>query len=529
VKVLIGFGGDVNLKENGEGQTALMFAASFNRSEAIRILMEHGADPKISSRVIDMAAQAATRGGGAGGGGRAGGGGAGAAGAAGRGGRGVIAPGTNATAGAAGAVGEASANSAATNQAIAAGLGGATTVAAGAGAATTGDPAQATTGTAATAAAGAGAAGGRGAGGGRGGRGGGRGGGGAPGGGGQAAGGAAQDQTGGGGGGNGDDSRPVVIDFEGGLTPMLFAARQGNLDALAALADCGANVNFQSPGDKSTPLLIATINGHYDAAMFLLDHGADPNLASTANNTPLYATLNNQYAPRAFYPQPRPMHEKTSYLDLMHALLEHGADPNVKLRNKLWFTGYNFDQSGVDAKGSTSFWRAAQAADIDAMKMLVDYGADWTMPSDGGASRAGNGRGPGASVAEAHVAAKMVDGVTPLQMASGAGYDGNFQVIAPGGFLPAFKWMLETLGGDVNEADSRGYTPVHNAAFMGDNEFLKYLISKGADVKVETKSGETAVDLANGPVQRLQPFPDTIKLLEDLGVKNNHKCKSCGH
>ncbi len=279
----------------------------------------------------------------------------------------------------------------------------------------------------------------------------------------------------------------------------------------------------------------------------MLDHGADPNLASDAGATPLYGALNVQYAPHAFYPQPSPAQEKTSHLELMTALLAHGANPNARLKQKLWYTGYNFDQSGVDAKGSTPFWRAAQAADVDAMKLLLAHGADATIPSIGAATRAPNGRTPDAAgLAAADLAADdpaglaatpaaappagaaAVPGVTPLQMASGAGYDGNFQVMAPGGFLPAVKYLVEVLHADVNAADYRGYTPIHNAAFRGDNEMILYLISKGADPKAVTKTGMTAVDLANGPVQRLQPFPETIALLEGMGVKNNHKCVSCG-
>ena len=179
-----------------------------------------------------------------------------------------------------------------------------------------------------------------------------------------------------GGNNNGDDSRPTAIDFEGGMTPLLFAARQGHMAAARALVEAGADVNQVCPGDKTSPLLMASINGHFDIGMFLLDHGANPDLASTANTTPLYAALGVQYAPHAFYPQPTPSQEKTSLIQYMTALLEHGANPNVKLNKKLWYTGYNFNQAGVDAKGSTAFWRAAQAADVDAMKLLVAYGAE---------------------------------------------------------------------------------------------------------------------------------------------------------
>ena len=68
---------------------------------------------------------------------------------------------------------------------------------------------------------------------------------------------------------------------------------------------------------------------------------------------------------------------------------------------------------------------------------------------------------------------------------------------------------------------------MHHAAARGDNEMIRYLVSKGADVKSVNRAGQTTVDMANGPVQRTQPYPETIKLLEKLGAMNNHKCVSC--
>jgi ankyrin repeat protein len=93
--------------------------------------------------------------------------------------------------------------------------------------------------------------------------------------------------------------------------------------------------------------------------------------------------------------------------------------------------------------------------------------------------------------------------------------------------LPAVKYLVEELHVDVNARDHEGNTALHNAAARGDNEMIKYLVSKGADPKVVNRSGVTTVDMANGPVQRITPFPDTIKLLEDMGAKNNHHCVTC--
>ena len=93
--------------------------------------------------------------------------------------------------------------------------------------------------------------------------------------------------------------------------------------------------------------------------------------------------------------------------------------------------------------------------------------------------------------------------------------------------LAAVKFIVERLHADVNAHDAEGNTALHHAASRGDNEMILYLVSKGADVKAINRAGQTTVDVANGPVQRVQPFPETIALLEKLGATNNHKCVSC--
>jgi ankyrin repeat protein len=89
------------------------------------------------------------------------------------------------------------------------------------------------------------------------------------------------------------------------------------------------------------------------------------------------------------------------------------------------------------------------------------------------------------------------------------------------------KFLVEELGADVNARDVNGYNAVHHAAARGDDELIEYLVSNGADVMAVSRSGQTTVDMANGPVQRISPFPSTIALLESLGAKNNHNCVSC--
>jgi ankyrin repeat protein len=122
-------------------------------------------------------------------------------------------------------------------------------------------------------------------------------------------------------------------------------------------------------------------------------------------------------------------------------------------------------------------------------------------------------------------------GTYPVDAASGSeygeGFAGNAHRHAPDAWLAAVKYLVEELGADVNARDAQGYTPLHNAAARGDNELIKYLVSKGADVKAVSRRGQTTADMANGPVSRISPYPDTIALLESLGSKNNHKCQSC--
>jgi uncharacterized protein len=325
-----------------------------------------------------------------------------------------------------------------------------------------------------------------------------------------------------------------LVAAQGGLTPLLLAAREGHVESVQALLTAGADVNQASAGDRTNPLLIATINGHFDLARLLIETGANPQAASENNVTPLYAALNCEWAPKALYPQPRAqVNQKTTYIELMKALLDKGADPNVRLNKKVWYSGYSFDLSGVDETGATPFWRAAYASDVDAMKMLVAYGADPNIRTKriAGRPRAGDVDRDVKDVSGLLPVPVGGPAVTPLQAAAGVGYGEGFAAnshrFAPVGMLAAVKYLVEELHADVNAFDHEGNTALHHAAARGDVEMIQYLVSKGADVKAVTREGKTTADMANGPVQRIQPFPEAVALLEKLGSKNNHKCVSC--
>jgi ankyrin repeat protein len=355
-----------------------------------------------------------------------------------------------------------------------------------------------------------------------------------------------------------DEGPPPNIAAKGGLTPLHHAARQGYTKTAVSLLEAGADINRMS-ADGHTPLLIALINGHFDFAVMLVERGADVSIASTSHGvTPLWAVVNTRWQPRTRFPQPQEMEQqRATHLDVMTALLEKGADPNARVRQHPWYMVYTGCGNGncglTNVTGSTPFWRAAYGVDVDAMRLLVKYGADPNIPTmtaargggrggrggrgggRGGGGRGGGGGGAGAAGGLDPSGLPPVPpggpGVYPIHAASGVeygeGFAGNAHRHAPEGWLPAVKYLVEELGADVNLRDDGGYTPLHHAAARGDNEMILYLVSKGADVMAVSRRDQTTADMANGPVSRISPFPETIELLMKLGAKNNNRCQSC--
>jgi ankyrin repeat protein len=341
-----------------------------------------------------------------------------------------------------------------------------------------------------------------------------------------------------------DPSYTGLLGAQGGHTALLLAVREGRQEAVGALLDGGADINQVSGGDATSPLLMASINGHYDIALQLIGRGADPNKASDAGATPLYAVINKEWAPTSRTPQPAfHLQQKATYLDVVKALLAAKADPNARIKRNLWYTTYNRDNLRVDFAGATPFFRAAYATDVAAMKLLLAAGADAGIPTIKPAPRARRGGSTEGAATPNAPQQERVDpsglarvpeggpGVLPIHAASGVGYGQGFAANdhrhAPDGWMPSVKFLVEELGADVNARDYNGFTPLHHAAARGDNEMIKYLVSKGADVTAVARNGMTTADMANGPVQRISPYLDTVRLLESLGSKNNHKCVAC--
>ena len=311
-------------------------------------------------------------------------------------------------------------------------------------------------------------------------------------------------------GGRGGSTLPV-----GGLTALHFAARDGQIDALRELLAGGANVNIVSPANQTPPLTEAIINANLDIAKLLLDNGADLNAMNADGLTPLYAVVDIRWRNNTWYPQPDVSEQNTDYLDLMTDLLDGGADVDARLDKRLWYRTFRYGGDWVDPAGATAFWRAAQAHDLAAMRLLSARGANPNIGS--------------------------TEGITPLMVAAGFGFDYQSSNIAPDSRLATARYLVEEAGADVEHRDKWRYTPLHGAAYVGDNEVIQYFVAQGADVKARARGrmsgtrpateapdgkGDTVADMANGPQEKSLLHPATVELLERLGSENSHDCRS---
>ena len=292
---------------------------------------------------------------------------------------------------------------------------------------------------------------------------------------------------------------PGANSVMGGMTALLFAARDGHLEAVRALVTSHANIDQVAGGDGSSPMVIAIANGHYTVAKYLLDAGADPGLANVDGLAPLYATVNMRFAPVSWAPNPRTDQEVVDAVQLLAALLDAGADPNVRIVRRLWFSPTSHNRLWIDPAGATPFWRAAQASDVESMRLLLAAGADPNLAT--------------------------FDETTPLMVAAGIGWRGNFSQNAPDSWMRAVHFLSE-IGADVNAADSNGYTALHGAAALGDHEMVEFLVARGAKVDILNKAGNSPADMAFGPSRFFIPKPDMADLLVGLGSPFQNNCRS---
>ena len=260
----------------------------------------------------------------------------------------------------------------------------------------------------------------------------------------------------------------------GGLTPLLFAARQGCVGCARVLLKAGADINATNPNGFS-PILLAIINSHYDFAAFLLDQGADANIADETGRTPLYAAVDMHTLPDSNLPWPSELNNQLTSLDLIRALLAHGANVNAQLKKQQPYRS-KVDR-GADTMlgtGATPLLRAAKAGDVAAIQVLLAKGADVKLTTK--------------------------FGMTPLMAAAGLGTkeeDTTGRKKTEAESIASIKLCLDA-GADVNAVDNQGDTALHGAAQKGSDQVVQFLADHGAKLDIKDKRGRTPLDAANG-------------------------------
>ena len=283
--------------------------------------------------------------------------------------------------------------------------------------------------------------------------------------------------------------------ISGTLSPLLYAARDGRVDATRILLEAGADIE-QTDANGITPLIIAITNNHPDAARLLIGRGANIHARDWYGRTPLWAAVEtrNMDVDNASFVNGI---DRAPFLDLIRTLLAAGADPNVRMQEvppiRRAFLRVTGSLSWVDFTGQTPFLTAALAGDVTVMRLLLEHGADPRIPTFGG--------------------------TTALMAAAGVNwvFDQTYDE-GPAALLEAVRLCYD-LGLDVNAVNSMGLTAVHGAANRGSDDIIRFLAEKGARLDVKDKEGRTPLTWAEGvflATHPSKPKPGAIALLQQL-------------
>jgi ankyrin repeat protein len=299
------------------------------------------------------------------------------------------------------------------------------------------------------------------------------------------------------------ETRSTRADFpSGGFTALMWAVRDGNEDIVHRLIDAGADVNA-TDGDGATAMMLAIVNVRFDLAAKLLELGADPKADDS-----LYQAVEMHDATtdwrardgtrlRADHPN------QHTALDLVRLLLDAGADPNRPFTGQIHSTSMCCDSKGA----GTPFFRAAIAADVEAMKLMMAHGADveWSPK----AAEAGDTGPAGGGNA----------GKTPLMVAMNGG-KGVGMAGGPGdireGAKPPFReasnrnpidavTLLIEAGANVNAVTPKGESALHLAAVDGKLDIVRALAAGGADLDLKNSEGKTALQVVENQKPRELP------------------------
>jgi ankyrin repeat protein len=321
------------------------------------------------------------------------------------------------------------------------------------------------------------------------------------------------------------EPRPKEL-AQGGLTPLMFAARTGCIECAELLLAAGADIDLPDPYGV-TPLIVAALNLENDFAAYLIEKGADIERWDLYGRTPLYVAID-----MVDFPPPRRQDSKPPMtgLTLAELLLERGANPNSQL--KQWrppFVRLARGQDNTLATGATPLLRAAHASDLAALKLLLRYGALVDLPNASGITplmaAAGVGVSPNSNRAKKKTEANSIEAARLLIE---AGADVNRRTHDPRRIRTdpkvreAMYGFVFQMAFDYAYLPPSGRTALHGAAQKGWNEMIRFLVEHGAEVQVADATGRTPWDMAMGnyelAITEAQPDPlrDTVALLEEL-------------
>jgi ankyrin repeat protein len=290
--------------------------------------------------------------------------------------------------------------------------------------------------------------------------------------------------------GNGIIRQRALPKADGGMTPLLFAVRDGNVALTRLLLELGADLK-QTSGNHTSPLLIALLNGQVGLATELLERGADPNAADDYHRAALFAAIDLRNFNHDKYPFL--YSDGRDPIELIKALLAKGADPNLRTDTVPVHGLMQFDGSWVNFDGQTPFIRAALSGDIEAMRLLLQHDAD-----------------PNVATAQGSTALMAAAGINwiPAQTYTRAEAD----------YVEAVKLCLER-GAPVNAVNSLGLAAIHGAANRGWVPVIQILADHGAKLDVKDNAGRTPMTFAEGIFLAIRPpvaKPEAMALLKKL-------------
>lgn len=297
----------------------------------------------------------------------------------------------------------------------------------------------------------------------------------------------------------------------GGFTALMFAVRNGHEDVTKALIKGGADLKLTN-ADGLTATNIAIINARFDLAKELLDLGADPNDGSLYFAVDLHDATTDLRAQDATRLQPEHPN-KLSSLSLIKALLDLGADVNQPFEG----AEHSTSMCCPPSINSSPFYRAAVAADVEVLKLMVAHGAklEWSpaevKPQDG--KKAAPGQNANAGRTPLMVAMKGGLG-PPIQGGPGYLRTGLPTFREPGSRDPveALKLLLAA-GANPNAKAPDGSTPLHQAVQAQHVAMIRALAAAGGSLDAVNKDNQTPLALAeklkNTPVPPSNGAPAT--------------------